>query len=158
MRSIAGSVEEDPAVRGARLYHGGVDEAPANEIEHSATRYPGLLTLLLAAGFIAAGVLHFVRPRAYETIVPPWLPAPEALVAISGAAEVLGGVGLLHPRTRRAASIGLLALLAAVFPANVQMAIDPEGAGGGLPQWLLVARLPLQPALMWLVWRAGSDR
>jgi uncharacterized membrane protein len=124
---------------------------------HTTNRRPGPLAVLLALGFIAAGVLHFVRPRAYEAIVPAWLPAPEALVAISGAAEVLGGVGLLHPRTRRAASIGLLALLVAVFPANVQMAIDPEGAGGGLPRWLLLARLPLQPALMWLVWRAGSD-
>jgi uncharacterized membrane protein len=135
-----------------------MDEAPGNEIDHAAARRQGPLIVLLALGFIAAGVLHFARPRAYEAIVPPWLPAPEALVAISGAAEVLGGVGLLHPRTRRAASIGLLALLAAVFPANIQMAIDAEGAGGGLPQWLLVARLPLQPALMWLVWRAGSDR
>lgn len=87
--------------------------------------------------------------------MPSWLPQPEALVAISGAAEVLGGMGLLIPQTRRAASFGLVALLVAVFPANVQMALDPEGAGRGISPALLYARLPLQPLLAWIVLRAG---
>ncbi|GAA5438771.1 hypothetical protein ACFQDE_05985 [Deinococcus caeni] len=67
-------------------------------------------------------------------------------------AEVLGGLGLLHPATRPAARWGLLALLLAVFPANVAMAQSPERFG--LPGWALWARLPLQPLLMWAVWRA----
>ena len=71
----------------------------------------------LAALFSAAGTLHFVRPRPYEAIVPP--PFPKESVAISGVAEIAGGLALLHPATRRAGRWGLLALLLAVFPANV---------------------------------------
>ncbi|MCW2960774.1 MAG: hypothetical protein JWM25_671 [Thermoleophilia bacterium] len=107
-----------------------------------------LLRLLLATGFIAAGVLHFVRPRAFVRIVPEWLPAPERLVAISGLAEVLGGVGLLVPATRPVARFGLASLLVAVFPANVEMLVHRDRAGGGLPPWLLAARLPVQPLLV----------
>lgn len=119
-------------------------------------RHPAVLAPLLGVAFTAAGVLHFVKPRPYVSIVPAWLPNPELLVAVSGAAEVLGGVGLLVPATRKPAAIGLVALLAAVFPANVQMAIDPDGAGAGLPPAALWARLPLQPLLMWLVWRSAD--
>ena len=104
----------------------------------TATRY------VLAAFFCVAGLMHFVRPDPYVRMVPDLLPAPELLVAVSGAAEVLGGVALLHPRTRTAAGWGLVALLVAVFPANVNMALDPEGAGQGLPEWGLWLRLPLQ--------------
>ena len=119
---------------------------------------PALLAPILGIVFIVAGVLHFARPAPYVSIVPPWLPDPELLVALSGVAEVLGGAGLLIPRTRRPAAIGLIALLVAVFPANVQMAIDPSGAGRGVPDPLLWARLPLQPLLAWLVWRAARPR
>ena len=108
----------------------------------------------LALLFTAAGTLHFLRPETYLRIMPPALPVPRLLVALSGAAEVAGGLGLLWPATRRAATWGLLALLVAVFPANVYMLQMHEQLH--LPQWALWARLPLQPLLMWAVWRAGK--
>jgi uncharacterized membrane protein len=106
--------------------------------------------------FVGAGVLHFVRPGIFERIVPPALPAPRLLVLLSGAAEVVGGLGLLLPATRRGAAWGLLALLVAVFPANVYMV----GLAGALhiPAWVLWARLPGQPLLMWAVWRVALRR
>lgn len=118
--------------------------------------FPVVLRMILSLGFVIAGVLHFVHPRLYVRIVPDYLPAPELLVAVSGAAEVIGGVTLLLPATRRAAGVGLVALLVAVFPANVEMALHPDGAGSGLPTWALWARLPLQPALAALVWFAAT--
>jgi uncharacterized membrane protein len=108
--------------------------------------------LLLAALFVTAGVFHFLRPGPFVRIVPPGLPAPEALVYLSGAAEIGLGLLLLPRRTRRLAAWGLVALLAAVFPANVYMARLP-GGGIGAPQWLLWARLLLQlPLILW-AWR-----
>jgi uncharacterized membrane protein len=117
--------------------------------------FRSLLTYLLAAVFIGAGALHFLRPRGFVRIVPEQLPRPELLVSISGVAEVLGGIGLLVPGARRAAGTGLVALLVAVFPANINMALHPERLGAGLPEWALWARLPLQPALIAAVWLAA---
>lgn len=108
---------------------------------------------LLAALFVGAGLLHFLRPETYLRIMLPALPAPRLLVLLSGAAEVAGGLGLLLPATRRGAAWGLLALLLAVFPANIYMVQLAEQLH--LPAWTLWARLPLQPLLMWWVWRAG---
>jgi uncharacterized membrane protein len=108
----------------------------------------------LGVFFIAAGVNHFVMPRAYRAIVPPRL-AHEAprVVAISGAAEIAGGVGVLLRHTRRASGLWLIALLAAVFPANLYMAREPQRFAR-IPRWALYARLPLQPLMMWWAWRA----
>jgi uncharacterized membrane protein len=109
---------------------------------------------LLGVFFIAAGVNHFVMPRAYERIVPPRLQGhAKQLVAISGAAEVVGGVGALLPKLRGQAGLGLIALLVAVFPANLHMARAPERFGP-IPRWALYARLPLQPLMMWWAWKA----
>ena len=91
--------------------------------------------------------------------MPPYLPLHRELVYLSGAAEVLGGVGLFPKRTRRAAGIWLVLLLIAVLPANVQMLLDARAAGE--PPWwvaMLWLRLPAQPALMWWVWRVSADR
>jgi len=107
----------------------------------------------LAAFFIGAGVNHFVIPRVYKRIVPPGLGDPETLVRVSGVAEVAGGVGVLLPQTRKLAGFGLIVLLAAVFPANVHMARNPEKFEK-IPAWALYARLPLQPLMIWWVWRA----
>jgi len=75
------------------------------------------------------------------------------MVYISGAAEIAGGLGLLIPRLRRAAALGLLALLVAVFPANLYMATNPVEAGAGaLSPTLLWGRLLLQPLFMWWIW------
>jgi uncharacterized membrane protein len=105
--------------------------------------------ILLAVLMVVAGVMHFVAPSAYERIVPRWLPAPRALVWLSGVFEVLGGIGLLVPETRPAAAWGLIALFIAVLPANVNMAVNRIGFGRKPgPAWLLWARLPLQAVLI----------
>ena len=110
----------------------------------------------LVAIFAAAGLLHFAIPGSYARIVPRWLPAPRTLVFVSGAAELAGGVALAIPPLRVAAGWGLLALLVAVFPANVQM-LQSARASGAAAWWqaLLWLRLPLQGVLMWWVWRAA---
>jgi uncharacterized membrane protein len=109
---------------------------------------------LLAAFFIGSGVNHFVQRRFYEMIVPPRLQdRAKQVVDVSGVAEIAGGVGVLLPRTRRASGVGLIALLGAVFPANVYMARSPERFHK-IPRWALYARLPLQPMMMLWAWRA----
>lgn len=98
--------------------------------------------------------MHFVSPKVYERIVPPQMPNPAAIVAISGVAEIAGGLGLLVPRTRRFAAWGLVALLVAVFPANIYCAVAhvplPGIMGERWVQWL---RLPLQLPLIAWAWR-----
>jgi len=110
---------------------------------------------LMAPAYVVAGVLHFVVPELYVQIVPPFLPAPLALVYLSGLAEVTVGVGLLVPQTRRHAAWATVALLVAIFPANVYMAthgVVVEGMpGGGDPSALVRwGRLPLQGVLILL--------
>ncbi len=113
----------------------------------------------LAAFFSFTGAMHFVVRRSFEAIVPPSIAdRKREVVAISGVAEIAGGVAVLHPATRRFGRWWLLALLVAVFPANVHMAVNPEQIRGldldKIPRWALWARLPLQPlAILW-VWRA----
>ncbi len=109
--------------------------------------------------FVVAGALHFLFPSAYERIMPPYLPLYRELVYLSGALEIAGGLGLLGERTRRSAGIGLVLLLVAVWPANVQMLLDARAARK--PLWwvaLLWARLPLQVVLIAWVWRASRPR
>lgn len=113
---------------------------------------------LLAAFFAFAGSLHFARPRPYEAIVPTALqPWKKDLVAVSGAAEMVGAALVVSPASRRVGRWWLIALLAAVFPANVHMAVSPEQIEGldtgKIPRWLLWLRLPVQPLLMLWVWR-----
>jgi len=116
----------------------------------------------MGPAYVVAGVLHFLVPELYVQIVPPFLPAPLALVYLSGLAEVAVGIGLLVPQTRRYAAWGTIALLVAVFPANVYMAtsgVVVEGfPGGGDPsaavRW---GRLPLQGLLLlWAYWYTGD--
>lgn len=117
------------------------------------TKVIPVLRLLLALAMMAVGVLHFVQPAPFVAIVPQMLPAPLALVLISGAAEIAGGLGLLIPRFRRAAGWGLVLLYLAVFPANINMAINhiqPLPSQPPPPEWFLWARLPLQAVLIWL--------
>ena len=113
--------------------------------------------VLLALFFCSGGIMHFVAPAAYAAIVPPWLPHAPLLVLVSGVAELLGGLGVLHPRTRRLAGWGLIALLVAVFPANVHM-LDLAYANQSTPLWkgALWLRLPLQPLVIWWVWRSAA--
>ncbi|MCS3750824.1 putative membrane protein [Salinibacter ruber] len=110
---------------------------------------------LIALLFAVAGTAHFVRPSAFARIVPPYLPAPYALVYVSGAAELLGALGVLVPGLRRYAGWGLILLALAVFPANVHMALHPADFEG-IPAWALYLRLPLQVALVgWIYWALG---
>ena len=110
---------------------------------------------VLAALFVAAGTLHFTSTDFYLDIMPPYVPLHRAAVYGSGVLEIAGGVALLVPGLRRWAALGLVLLLAAVFPANVHMALHPERYPDVAPL-LLWLRLPLQPLLMaWAWWYAG---
>jgi uncharacterized membrane protein len=116
-----------------------------------------VLRALCGPFFLVAGALHFARPRIYEAIVPDYLPAHRAVVYASGAAEALGGAGLVHPATRRLAGRWLVATLVAIFPANVWMARHPERYRVPGGRAALIARLPLQALLVAWV-RAASLR
>jgi uncharacterized membrane protein len=116
--------------------------------------------VLTAAFFVVAGSLHFLRPDPYVKIVPPFIPRALLMVYISGVAEIAGGVGILLPVVRRAAGWGLVALLIAVFPANIYMALDRvQATANPLPVWILWARLPLQFALIWwTLWCTKTEK
>jgi uncharacterized membrane protein len=109
--------------------------------------------------FIFAGTMHFVTPRFYKRIMPPYLPAHDFLVAASGVAEIAGGVGIMVPPLRRRAGWWLLATLAGVYPANIHMAMHPEQypeVPGGAAA--LKARLPIQGIFAAWVIAAMRDR
>ena len=116
---------------------------------------PAMLRRLFGPFFVITGVLHVVIPRAYESIVPDFLPAQRELVYASGLAEIAGGAALMHPRTRRAGMWLSIATLVAVFPANVHMALEPERYD--IPPAALWARLPLQALLIAWAWSAGRE-
>jgi uncharacterized membrane protein len=161
----------------ARRLRGGAVPAPASSAEAVSARelrdsaVPGDASSAAAATraratraqrvtallFVGAGLNHFAIPGAYRQIVPPGFGDPARVVAISGVAEVAGGLGVLVPRTRRVAGLGLIALLAAVFPANLYMARNPARFPR-IPRWALYARLSLQPLMAWGVWRATRTR
>ena len=106
----------------------------------------------LAIFWCIAGAMHFARPRFYEAIVPPPLDRHKrAVVAVSGVAELAGGVAVLPARTRGLARVWLLATLAAIYPANIHMALEPERFKQ-IPPPLLWARLPLQGLFAWFTW------
>ncbi|KAA1420570.1 hypothetical protein FE697_016595 [Mumia zhuanghuii] len=107
----------------------------------------------------AAGVTHFVRPRPYERIVPKALPAKRELVYASGVAELVCAVGLVHPRTRKAAGYLSTALLVAVFPANIQMAVDVTRSRRASAAFKAgtIARLPMQLPLIRTAWKATRE-
>ncbi len=116
------------------------------------------LRYVLGVGLIIAGVLHFVVPELYVQIIPPFFPAPLALVYLSGVAEIAVGIGLLFARTQQYAAWATVAVLIAIFPANIYMAthgVVIEGMpGGGDPSELVRwGRLPLQGVLIgWALW------
>ena len=111
---------------------------------------------MTALSYIAVGIAHFTHEAFFESIVPSYLPAPEALVFISGVFEILGGLGLLFYPTRRLAMWGILALLVAVYPANIHMAMNPEQYAELGPTVGLYARLPMQFVFMAMVWWVAS--
>jgi len=101
---------------------------------------------LLAVFMMFMGLAHFLAPEGFVRAMPPWLPWHLGLVYLSGVFEILGGLGLLIPRARRASAWGLIALFVAVFPANVHMALHADELG--IAPWILWARLPFQPLFM----------
>ncbi len=116
-----------------------------------------LLRALLGFLFVLAGCLHLALPHVYLRIMPPYLPCPVLLVYLSGAAEILGGLGLFVPLTRRVASWLLVALLLAVWPANLYMAMAHLSAPGIFGEsWAQWVRLPLQVPLLWWAWWCGQ--
>lgn len=123
------------------------------------------LLFVMAPTYVVAGLAHFLVPHLYVQIVPPSLPAPLLLVYLSGLAEVAVGLGLLLPRTRRLAAWATVALLIAVFPANVYMAtsgvvIDSLPGGGDPSALVRWGRLPFQGVLillaLWYTWPASD--
>ncbi|MDZ8237211.1 MAG: DoxX family protein [Nostoc sp. ChiQUE01a] len=111
------------------------------------------LRVILAIAIIVVGVTHFLIPEPYVKIMPPQLPYPLELVYLSGFYEILGGIGLLVPPVSQAAAWGLIALFIAVFPANINMAVNhikleyiPDSP------WVHVIRLPFQAVLIAWAW------
>jgi uncharacterized membrane protein len=118
----------------------------------------GLVGRLAGPFFIVAGIMHFVIPKTYERIVPSYLPAPRELVYASGAAEIAGGAGLMYEPTRRWAGWWLIATLIAIFPANLNMALNPGKYADSIPggEAVLIARLPFQ--LVFIGWVRSAMR
>jgi uncharacterized membrane protein len=118
-----------------------------------------VVLIFFAVAFVGTGILHFVRAEAFISIMPPYLPAHRELVYLSGVFEILGGIGLLIPFLRRVAGWGLIALLLAVLPANVHMAMNPDDFDHlGIPLWALYARLPVQFLLMYAIFWAVKPK
>lgn len=113
--------------------------------------------MLTGITFVVAGTLHFTHTRVYQRIMPPYIPMHRESVLVSGAAEIAGGVGVLGPPgTRLFARWWLLALLVAVFPANLHMALNPKDYKE-IPAWALWLRLPFQGVFAAAVWRATKS-
>jgi uncharacterized membrane protein len=113
--------------------------------------------VVIATFFVSAGVGHFTNSAFFVNIMPPYLPAHLELVYVSGVFEILGGLGILIGSVRRYAAIGLVALLIAVYPANIHMALHPE-LYPDVPPLGLYLRLPMQFVLMaWLWWATRPD-
>lgn len=102
--------------------------------------------------FVILGVMHFVKTDAYMKVMPPVIPFHLECVYLSGLAEIIGGIMILFQPTRRMAVYGLIALLIAVFPANIYMAMRPD-LFPKIPQWVLLLRLPFQPIFIYFVWK-----
>ena len=115
---------------------------------------PSLSRIVLGGFFLAAGALHFIKPRPYESIMPEALPAHRELVYLSGVAEMAGGAGVLADPARRVAGWWLIATMLAVFPANINMAVEAQRFDD-IPEPLLWARLPLQAAIVYWIWRVA---
>ena len=125
-----------------------------NQPSIRSNRRKEILRGILAFAMITVGTLHFIYPDQFARIVPAYLPAPVSLVYISGVFEILGGVGLLIPAVSVLAAWGLIALFIAVFPANINQAINSIPIDGIPHQPLLYwVRLPFQAVLIaWAYW------
>jgi len=101
--------------------------------------------------YILAGINHFVHPRFYREIMPPWVPHHSLMVWVSGLCEVLFAMLLLNAATSKAGAWLIIVLLIAIFPANIQMAVNFMKEGNPW-LWVAIVRLPVQVALIWWAW------
>ena len=101
--------------------------------------------------YIIAGIMHFVKPKAYMRIMPRYLPNHKPLVYISGFAEIALGIGICLPKTRALSLYGIIFMLLLFFLVHFYM-LSSDKAGMGLPKWILWARLFLQFVLIWWAW------
>ena len=116
---------------------------------------PAIHRYIIAAIFMLAGIMHFIIPGTYVKIMPDYIPYHRLMVYISGVAEIVGGLGVLIPQTQLLAAWGLILLLLAVFPANIEMTLQAYHNQGvsSFYFWATVARLPLQFLLIyWVYW------
>ena len=125
----------------------------------SVQRWTSLRTaarIILAAAFLAAGFLHLAVPEPFVGITPGWVPVPGQVVRWTGLAEIAGALGLMIPRARQAAGIGLALYSICVFPANIKHAIDDLGSAAPLLGWAYHGpRLLFQPVIVWwALWAA----
>lgn len=105
---------------------------------------------LMAIMYIVAGVMHFIKPKMYLRIMPRYLPNHKALVALSGLAEIILGIGLLFPETRIVAIYSIIAMLLVFLLVHVYM-LSGKKASAGIPKWILLIRIPIQFGLMYWV-------
>jgi uncharacterized membrane protein len=119
------------------------------------SRSKQILLWIMAAFYVLAGAMHFIRPDVYMPMMPPYLPWHRGLILLSGAAEVALGIAVLNARLRPLAAWGIILLLIAVFPANIHIALNNvplfgNPVGAGIWNWV---RLPLQAVLaLWAWW------
>jgi len=117
------------------------------------SRWRVISPYLLAGVLAGAGAVHLVRPALFDPLIPSFLPNPRAWTYASGVAELVCAAVVAVPRTRRRGGLASAALLVAVFPGNLWMAIEP----GDVPRWVAVARLPLQvPLVLWALQVGGK--
>ncbi|MEO6612888.1 MAG: MauE/DoxX family redox-associated membrane protein [Chitinophagaceae bacterium] len=116
-----------------------------------------IVLYLMAVFYFLAGINHFVNPFFYKKIMPGWLPSHALLIYTSGAAEIILGLLLLPLSTRKWAAWGIILLLVAVFPANIQMMLNYHDQHHPY-YWATVLRLALQPLLIYLAWRYTRDK
>lgn len=112
---------------------------------------------LLALIYLAAGIIHIRSPGGFVAITPDWVPSPHAVVFWTGVAEIAGAIGLMIPRLRRAAGIGLALYALCVWPANFNHALNDIAIGGNRLPWAYHGpRLMLQPLIIWwALWVGG---
>lgn len=113
--------------------------------------YP-LHLYLMAVMYIFAGIMHFIKPKAYLRIMPRYLPNHKLLVTLSGLAEILLGIGLCFSTTKNTSIFGIIAMLAVFLSVHFYM-LSGKKEGAGIPKWILILRIPLQFGLMyWAYW------
>ena len=120
-------------------------------------RFRIILRWVLAALYLIAGIFHVAWPAPFLKITPDWVPLPDLVIFVTGVCEIAGAIGLINPKVRRMAGIGLALYAIAVFPANVKHAMmDMGSAQPTLGLWYHIPRFVLQPVLVWAALFASS--